>query len=108
MYVHKDTYAVLETKKLVAEHLGVKTPEVPAPPPVLDDEELFVIEGSGPKTSGTQRPTGRSPKNAPINGEKRVSRSSRNIVQVSLCEQHREEPEDRPQDSSPLSLRKML
>ena len=103
MYVHKEAYDLIVHH--AAEHLGVN-PGVPATP-ALDDEELFIIEGSGPKTSGTQRPTRRSPKNALEKGEKDVSRCSRNIVQVSLCEQHREEPEERPQDPSPPSQRKM-
>ena len=44
-------------------------------PRALDDEELFVIEGSpkSPLKAGTQRPSGRSPKNALKKGKKNTS-----------------------------------
>ena len=47
----------------------------PRHPGALDDKELFVIEGSpkSPLKTGTQRPTGRSPKNALKKGKKTTS-----------------------------------
>ena len=42
----------------VAEHWESRLPASPPPPPAFDDKELFVIEGSGPKTAGTQPLTG--------------------------------------------------
>ena len=49
----------------VAEHLGASSRR-PRHPRALDDEELFIIEGS----LGAQRPDGRSAKKARKTGEK--------------------------------------
>ena len=49
----------------VAGHLGVRLPATPPPQGALDDEELFIVEGSkNPRTPGLN--TSRvSPKNGP-------------------------------------------
>ena len=47
----------------VAGHLGVRLPATPPPQGALDDEELFIVEGSkNPRTSGLN-PCRGSPKN---------------------------------------------
>ena len=49
----------------VAGHLGVRPSTTPPPPGALDDEELFIIEGSkNPHTPGLN-PSRVSPENGP-------------------------------------------
>ena len=59
----------------VAEHLGASSRR-PRHPRALDDEELFIIEGS----PGAQRPDGRSAKKARKTGEKPLSHRHRHKV----------------------------
>ena len=56
----------IEFAKTRAESPGSKTPGDSCNPRALDDKEFFIIEGS----PGTQRPDGRSAKNARKTGEK--------------------------------------
>ena len=62
----------------VAEHLGASS-QRPRHPQALDDEELFIIEGS----PGAQRPDGRSAKEARKTGEKLLSHRHRQKVRNS-------------------------
>ena len=53
------------TNLQVAGHLGVRLPATPPPQGALDDEELFIVEGSkNPRTPGLN-PSRGSPKNEP-------------------------------------------
>ena len=58
------------TNSHVAGHLGVRLPATPAPQGALDNEELFIVEGSkNPRTAGLN-PSRGSPKNGAKCAEK--------------------------------------
>ena len=69
VHIHCMSRELIDTVP-VPSHLGVKLPATPAPRRALDDEELFVIEGSkNPSTPGLN-PSRTSPKNGAKCAEK--------------------------------------
>ena len=69
----------------VASHLGVKLPTTPAPQGALDNEELFIVEGSqNPSTPGLN-PSRGSPKNGAKCAEKALRTQLAECVPVSVA-----------------------
>ena len=67
VYGHSTTVDAMSprTDLRVAGHLGVRLPATPPPWGALDDEELFIVEGSKNPRNLELNPFRESPKNGP-------------------------------------------